>query len=97
MQVVHRSYIVSAFRLFLEWMQLTIVHEHWLGLVLAVMWHRVEPLGVVETDDHEGASSHEMLLEWRLLHVGQSECALACKHCVFVCVELFFNISSEHF
>jgi len=62
-----------------------------------VMWHCVESFCIVEAKDHEGACSYEMLLEWRLLHVSCRESTLASELGVFGCVELLFNVSSEHF
>ena len=77
-------------------MQLFVVHQHWLAVVLVVMRHRVESLGVVEANDEEGACSDEVLLEWHGGHVRLGKFTLAGEEGVFVSIELLLYISSEH-
>ena len=81
----------------LEGMQLSVVHEHWLGLVFVVVRHRVESLRVVEAENHESACSHKVLLERYSLEMGHSKHTLACQLAVFVSIKLLLNISPKHF
>ena len=69
MHSVQRVFAFCTLRLPLEWMQLSIEHKHWLTIVLVVVRHGVEPLGIVEADDEEGAGADEVLLEWWGGHV----------------------------
>ena len=88
---------LCSLRLDLEWMQLAIEHQHWFACILVVVGHSVEPLGIVESDDREGAGADEVLLEGWRGHVGRGKFTLARQQRVFVRVELLLYISSEHF
>ena len=81
----------------LEGMQLTVVHEHWLGLVFVVVRHRVESLRVVEAKNHQGTGTHKVLLERYSLEMGHSKHTLACQLAVFVSIKLLLDISPKHF